>query len=63
MESRDYKVSGAFFKTDVNVWRYSTSAVHDAYGLGINAKLSNSIYGNSDIVQPETLRSFYVIKY
>lgn len=31
--------------------------------MEVDAHYSNSVYGNSYYVQPETLRSFYVIKY
>lgn len=31
--------------------------------MEVDAHYSNSVYGNSSYVQPETVRSFYVIKY
>lgn len=40
-----------------------SGTVHDDVCLVFNAKTSNNIYGHSNIVQPESYRVHYIIKY
>lgn len=62
-EYQGHKYSGALFE---NGSRHDSAGSHGASYwniIGLNASRSNAIYGRSGTVQPETLRSLYIIKY
>jgi microcystin-dependent protein len=49
---------------ETNVFKFQTNGTTSAeYGIALDASLSNSIYGNSDTVQPPSLTMRYIIKY
>lgn len=55
--------TGVFFNTGINNQYDATSTTgkNQGWQLGFNASRSNSIYGNSPTVQPQTVRVFYYI--
>lgn len=53
--------TGAFYKTGTNM-SGSQTGTSDNAALGFNASRSNSIYGNSDTVQPEQIQYPYFIQ-
>ena len=59
-----YGASGAFSRNSERYSRISASVVANAEaGINFSASNSNSIYGDSTTVQPNTLVFNYVIKY
>lgn len=57
--------SGALYPTDFSGASLpnGSGTGDNAHGLGFDASKSNSIYGNSDTVQPPALTMQYIIKY
>ena len=55
--------SGAFKRIGSNLGYLVDSSSLEGYKLGFDASLSNSIYGNSDTVQPATCKTYFIIKY
>ena len=56
--------SGAFEKSSTgNIYKYATNGtIATDYGLKFNASNSNSIYGNSSTVQPESIVGMWLVK-
>lgn len=54
--------SGAFSQSYTNVSAYDAYGVNKGSQINFNANQSNSIYGNSDTVQPPALTMVYIIK-
>lgn len=57
-------LEGAFYRGSSTVAGASWErGFGDTYGLGFNARYSNSIYSSSSTVQPLSIRVMYFIKY
>ena len=54
---RSSTISGTRYYTGTN----ATSSTDNNMGIGFDASLSNSIYGNSNSVQPQAIKVFYYI--
>lgn len=54
--------SGAFSQSYTNVSAYDAYGANKGSQINFNASQSNSIYGNSDTVQPPALTMVYIIK-
>lgn len=58
------RVDGAFqgVNMDTNMLGVAGGSQHRFYDLGLDASLSNPIYGNADEVRPKTMLGLYVVK-
>ena len=62
-DNRKYVVSGALYKGDYGAYSYGGATRQDGYGIGLDASMSNAIYGASTTVQPPAIKVAVLIKH